>query len=902
MDRVQAFRRGSMPNGRRPSVMWTLGSQRQADSEKGGGPGGGDAEGGGAKKEEKAGSDLQEIGLLYGGSLVMNAIIGPGIFGTPKGVLAGVGSVGMCMVMWTLAGMFSMCGPGIFGTPKGVLAGVGSVGMCMVMWTLAGMFSMCAALCFAELRESVRREGVEYAYITEAFGPLAGFVYSSIRIAAAEPVSTAVFALAFADYVSDSIYDDCGPPRPVVIVIATLTTLSMALVNLMSRKLSERLQMLSSVGKTCALAVVIIMGIKRMIDGELDVINEGMTGTKFSASQFGFALYNGLWAYGGWSNVNHVTSGLKKPPRNVPRIVKTVLPLVLMVYLLVVLSYFTAMTREELLNSQAIGVTWAQNVLGPASSIISIGVGLTALGSLNATFLSAGRLSGVAAKNGQMPDVASWVHVRSKTPVITVVLRCVIATVAICVGTGQSLLRFYVFCVWLFHGMSVVALLVLRFKNKHKKRPYKVDLWIPVVVVVGVLFVLLAPFLESPQPVFIAALILIGLSLLCYYPITIVKEKSIVNIPDNITIWLQLLLRIAPKRDLRRERRSMMRRMSMLARESILITPNVQTPEMMRRFSRRMSRLSRADGGSPALIRRMGDEEPHLRRRVNRGSSLAEADMKRGRSNSLWHITESKPSPALIRKKPQRNSRSFGHADVAHLPSPPSLPILKNRFNTTPIAPSEAEPGALAPPTATLHPPHHPVRPTPSPIPEESSSAPASPIDANVPPKLPKTKGADDDSNSNLEVVADFESDGGGEYEVLAHAGGVRRMAFPPDGALMSDRTDSSSSESGSETESEDSNKLRHSIFATLFAPNSSTSTSESDSSMDEEGEVDEEGEMEEHAHPSFYYSDGELSSDLSDNDEGDHNNQGHVNNGFVLHVEDDEGKPPKANPHDTEA
>ena len=43
-------------------------------------------------------------------------------------------------------------------------------------------FYSSAALCFAELRESVKREGVEYAYITEAFGPLAGFVYSWMRI------------------------------------------------------------------------------------------------------------------------------------------------------------------------------------------------------------------------------------------------------------------------------------------------------------------------------------------------------------------------------------------------------------------------------------------------------------------------------------------------------------------------------------------------------------------------------------------------------------------------------------------------------------------------------------------------------------------------------------------------
>ena len=53
---------------------------------------------------------------------------------------------------------------------------------------------------------------MEYAYITEAFGPLAGFVYCWMRIAAAEPVGTAVFAVALADYTADTIYDDCAPP------------------------------------------------------------------------------------------------------------------------------------------------------------------------------------------------------------------------------------------------------------------------------------------------------------------------------------------------------------------------------------------------------------------------------------------------------------------------------------------------------------------------------------------------------------------------------------------------------------------------------------------------------------------------------------------------------------------
>ncbi|RUS68790.1 hypothetical protein EGW08_023449, partial [Elysia chlorotica] len=235
MDRAKALRGGGEGFKSRRSVSWIIRSN--------------DGPGEDATKEDTqagrppskppaapappAGDGLgKEIGLLYGGSLVLNAIIGPGIFGNPKGVVASVGSVGMCMVMWVFAGLFSMC----------------------------------AALCFAELRESVKREGVEYAYITEAFGPLVGFVYSWMRIAAAEPCSTAVFALAFADYVSDVIFDDCGPPQLFVSIVATIATVSMALVNVMSSKLSERVQMLASVGKLAALSTVVVIGIQRMID------------------------------------------------------------------------------------------------------------------------------------------------------------------------------------------------------------------------------------------------------------------------------------------------------------------------------------------------------------------------------------------------------------------------------------------------------------------------------------------------------------------------------------------------------------------------------------------------------------------------------------------------------------
>ena len=44
----------------------------------------------------------------------------------------------------------------------------------------------------------------------------------------------------------------------------------------------------------------------------------------------------------------------------------------------------------------------------------------------------------------------------------------------ILLGTIESLIDFFSFTVWIFYGMSMVALLVLRKNNPNLARPYKV--------------------------------------------------------------------------------------------------------------------------------------------------------------------------------------------------------------------------------------------------------------------------------------------------------------------------------------------------------------------------------------------------------------------------------------------
>lgn len=64
-----------------------------------------------AIKEEKSNVGLkQNIGLLAAVNIIIGVMIGSGIFISPTAALKYSGSVGMCLVMWTVCGVISLLG------------------------------------------------------------------------------------------------------------------------------------------------------------------------------------------------------------------------------------------------------------------------------------------------------------------------------------------------------------------------------------------------------------------------------------------------------------------------------------------------------------------------------------------------------------------------------------------------------------------------------------------------------------------------------------------------------------------------------------------------------------------------------------------------------------------------
>ncbi len=113
-------------------------------------------------------------------------------------------------------------GSGIFVSPKGVLQEVGSVGGSLLIWSICGVISLVGAICYAELGTSILKSGADYAYISEAFGPLPGFLYLWVAIIVIMPTGNAVCALTFSYYTLQPIFPTCEPPQSVIVLLAAV--------------------------------------------------------------------------------------------------------------------------------------------------------------------------------------------------------------------------------------------------------------------------------------------------------------------------------------------------------------------------------------------------------------------------------------------------------------------------------------------------------------------------------------------------------------------------------------------------------------------------------------------------------------------------------------------------------
>lgn len=449
-----------------------------------------------------------------------------------------------------------MIGSGIFVSPTMALQEAGSVGFCLIIWATCGVISLLGALCFAELGLLVPRSGAEYVYLQEAFGslhkfwgPLPSFLCSWVYVAVLRPAEVAVIIMAFAQYVCQPLEmyigdfeEDSKETAKKYIAILALGLLTY--VNLVSVKLFVRVQNVFTVSKLMACLVVVISGIYVLCTGYTENIRRGFQGSNLSPQNVALAFYYALWPFDGWSAVTTVTEEVKKPEVNILRSILIAVPMVTAVYFMMNVAYMTVLSIPEMTSSPAVAVTLADRTLGPVNFVIPLGVALSTFGCALSIQFSVTRLCYVAAREGHMLQALSYIHTRRLTPAPAVLLQGLLTLVFIVAGDIASLIDFASFLIWIFYGLAMVALLVMRRTKQDAVRPYKVPLVFPLFIILVSLFLCLVPIITTPSPRYFIALVLIGLGVAVYVPLVFYRLRP--RWMDKFSFIIQVLVEVVP--------------------------------------------------------------------------------------------------------------------------------------------------------------------------------------------------------------------------------------------------------------------------------------------------------------------------------------------------------------------
>nr|CAH8864826.1 unnamed protein product [Trichobilharzia regenti] len=451
--------------------------------------------------------------------------------------------------LWSAVSMTvgSIIGSGVFVTPKGVLGNSEqSPGISILMWIICGGISLLGSLCYAELGTTIKYSGGDYVYIKQAFGNLPAFLQLWVNLIVLKPTTTAICAVSFAYYALYPIYPNCDPPNILIIILSVLSITILTWVNIMKVRWATGIQNLFTIAKVSALIAIILTGVIVVCLGRVENFTDFWQPVQpVNPSRIALALYSGLFAYGGWNTVNIITEELKNPQRNLPLSIYISITLVTFIYVLTNMAYFAVLLPVEIMQSNAVAVTFADRLYGQFSWTIPVCVSLSCFGGLNGLLFTSGRLNFVAAREGQLPALLATIHAKRLTPLPSILLNSLLGLLMLVVTDLFALINYVSFVNWLSVAASILGMIYLRYSQPDIPRPICLPLIIPITFLLVCVFLITMPIFQTPKEVLIgSAIVLSGIPV---YLIGIVwksKPKSFKRIYGYITLQCQKWLHV----------------------------------------------------------------------------------------------------------------------------------------------------------------------------------------------------------------------------------------------------------------------------------------------------------------------------------------------------------------------
>ncbi|KAF3160354.1 hypothetical protein TWF225_003519 [Orbilia oligospora] len=449
--------------------------------------------------------DSRKIGITGAGFLILNKMIGTGIFSTPSGIFAATGSVGVSLMLWVIGGLLTFCGLSVF----------------------------------LEFGLAIPRSGGEKNYLERVYRSpkyLATSVFLSQMVLLGFSSGN---SLAFGRYVlfaSGRDIADGWQARGIAIACITFAVLLHGLLP----KWGIRLFNVLGVFKVFILLFIVCSGFAALaghrripdphnFDNAFRLeVGDGYGGG--GAYAYATALLRIIYSYKGWENANYVLGEVKNPRKTLSLAAPIAVGGTTILYVLANVAYFAAIPKAELAKSEVIvaGIFF-RNVFGDSAGAraLPVFVALSNLGNVLAVSFAHARVNQELAKEGLLPYSKFWAsNWPYNAPLASLFLHWIVTVIVLVAPPAGPAYNFIVDLytypgAWI-NGFVVAGLIYIQFKKSENwTSPWHTYLPISILYLLANIFLAIVPFIpptggsnQDGYPYYVFPIVGVGVLLL----------------------------------------------------------------------------------------------------------------------------------------------------------------------------------------------------------------------------------------------------------------------------------------------------------------------------------------------------------------------------------------------------
>ncbi len=413
----------------------------------------------------------------------------------------------------------TVIGAGIFGLPSKVAALIGSYSI--LAFIGCSIIIAFVVLCFAEVSSRFKVTGGAYIYTKEAYGSFVGFevgwLFWITRFTAF--AANCNVLISYLGYFHEPLSQ--GSLR---IFIIGLVVFGLTFINIIGVKESVRTTNILTAAKLIPLFLFVVVGVFFIQPGNFDF---AITPTQ---DAFASAILVLIYAFVGFESAVIPAGEMKDPKKNAPFALMTAIGIIVAFYILI--QIVSIGTLPELASSERPLADAAENFVGTyGATFIVFGALVSILGNLNVGLFATTRLLFAMAEQKDVPNFIGKVSDKFKTPHIAIVLTGIGIFFYTAFSSFIAALTISTITRLIVYAMTCLALPIFRNRDDAPEAGFIAPLGLFACIVSVLLMIWLLYFVELRDIYQLAIFVVAGM--IFYILNTLVSKKNSDSLNDH---------------------------------------------------------------------------------------------------------------------------------------------------------------------------------------------------------------------------------------------------------------------------------------------------------------------------------------------------------------------------------